>query len=145
MPAVKPAKAFSLVPPFDHADREPVARHSGCRDTCVFDAATEWHHARLTKMESDQDAPLELFELSLTWHELEYSETPIIPPDRWSAFVDNHHWADPDRVERIFSVATDIVMTASRATRQHTEVSDGCFSHFGDAPPDIPVPPEGRA
>jgi hypothetical protein len=78
-------------------------------------------------MESDQDALLELFELALTWYELEYSEMPIIPPDQWMAFVENHRWSDPDRVERIFSVATDLVMMAERATRQRPEVSDRQF------------------
>jgi hypothetical protein len=52
---------------------------------------------------------------------------PIIPPDRWMAFVENHRWSDPDRVERIFSVATDLVMMAGRATGQRPEVSDRRF------------------
>jgi hypothetical protein len=127
VPAVTPAKALSLVPATDQADLETPVRHSGCRDTCAFDPATEKHHARLTTMESDQDALLELFELALTWYELEYSEMPIIPPDQWMAFVENHRWSDPDRVERIFSVATDLVMMAERATRQRPEVSDRQF------------------
>jgi hypothetical protein len=117
VPAVTPAKALSLVAATDHVDLETPVRHSACRDTCAFDPAAETHHAVLTRMESDQDALLELFELALTWHELEYSEMPIIPPDQWMAFVENHHWSDPDRVERIFSVATDLVMMAGRATR----------------------------
>jgi hypothetical protein len=127
VPAVTPAKALSLVPATHHADLETPVRHSECRDRCAFDPATEKHHARLTTIESDQDALLELFELALTWHELEYSEMPIIPPDRWMAFVENHRWSDPDRVERIFSVATDLVMMAGRATRQRPEVSDRLF------------------
>jgi hypothetical protein len=135
VPAVKPAKAFSLVPALDQVDLESPVRHSECRATCACDAATEWHHARLTMMESDQDALLELFELALTWYELEYSETPIIPPDQWMSFVENHCWSDPGRVERIFSIATDLVMMAGRATGQHPAVSNCHFWQGDDAAP----------
>jgi len=125
--AVTPTKALSLVSTFDHADGDSRVRHSTCTETCVFAAAAQWHHARLTAMESDQDALVELVELALTWHELEYSEAQVIPPDQWLAFVDSHRWADPDRIERIFSIATDVAMTAERAIRQRPGVS-GCKS-----------------
>lgn len=75
-------------------------------------------------IEDDPDVLLELMELAVTWPELEYSEMPIIPPDRWMIFVESHPWADPDRVERIFGVATDIVMAATRASKQRLAVSD---------------------
>ena len=64
------------------------------------------------------DAILELMEVAVTWPELEYSETPTIPPHSWMAFLESHRWADPARVERIFSIATDIVMAASRTSHQ---------------------------
>jgi hypothetical protein len=135
VPAVKPAKAVSLVPALDQVDLEGPVRHSGCRATCACDPATEWHHARLTRIESDQDALLELFEVALTWYELEYSETPIIPPDQWMSFVENHCWSDPSRVERIFRIATDLVMMAGRATGQHPAVSNCHFWPRDDAAP----------
>ena len=97
----------------DHQARP--GRHVRCRPTCAFDGATKRHHARLMAIEHDQDASLELMELAVTWSELEYSETRTIPPDSWMAFVESHRWEDPERVERIFSIATDIAMTAKRA------------------------------
>jgi hypothetical protein len=118
VPAIKPVKTSSLVPVVDHAERETPVRQSACCDTCAFDAAAEWHHARLRTLENDQDALLEFLELAITWHELEYSETSVIPPGQWMAFLENHRWTDPDRVTRIFRVATDVVMIAERATRQ---------------------------
>jgi len=118
--AATSTKALSLVSTFDHAD-DDSPRSSPCRKTCGFAAAAQRHHARLTAMESDQDAVLELFELALTWHELDYSETEVIPPDGWMAFVDSHRWADPDRIERIFSIATDVVMTVKRRCRPCSE------------------------
>jgi hypothetical protein len=90
-----------------------------------MDGATEGHHARLAAIEHDQDAVLDLMELALTWPELEYSEKSTIPPESWMAFLESHRWTDPDRAERIFSLATDIVMTAKRASRQRLAFS-GC-------------------
>ena len=87
----------------------------------------ERHHARLTAIEYDHDAVLELMELAVTWPELDYSEKETIPPECWMAFVDSHRWADPDRVERVFSIATDVVRTARRSRQQPIE-SLGC--HF---------------
>jgi hypothetical protein len=97
----------------DH--QAPPVRHLRCRATCAFGGVTERHHTRLMAIEYDQDAFLELMELAVTWPELEYSETRTIPPDSWMAFVESHRWADPDRIDRIFSVATDIAMAARRA------------------------------
>lgn len=121
---VKPVKASSLVPVLEPVDRESHVRQSGCRDTCSFDAGAEWHHARLRTLENDQDALLEFLELAITWHELEYSRAALIPPDQWMAFVESHRWTSPARVERIFSLATDVFMTAERATRTRPGISD---------------------
>jgi hypothetical protein len=94
-------------------------------------------------IESDQDVLLELIELAVTWPELEYSDTPTIAPENWMPFVESHHWADPDRVDRIFSLATDIAMSAMRATRHRPRVSDRHFGQVDDATrvaePDAPV------
>ena len=75
-------------------------------------------------IESDQDVLLELIELAVTWPELEYAETPTIAPEQWVPFAESHRWADPDRVERIFSVANDIAMTAERASRRPPHFPD---------------------
>jgi hypothetical protein len=122
--AAAPTKALSLVSRFPHVDGDSRVGHSQCRERCVFAAAAQWHHARLTAIESDHDALLELFELALTWHELDYSERQVIPPVQWMAFVANHRWVDPDRIERIFRIATDIVMATERAARQRPGVSE---------------------
>jgi hypothetical protein len=121
---VKPAKASSLVPALKSLDRESQRRQSGCRDSCSFNAAAEWHHARLRTLENDPDALLEFLELAITWHELEYSNATHIPPDRWMAFADSHCWVHPARAQRIFSLATDVVLTAQRAARQRRGASD---------------------
>ena len=106
-----------------------------CRATCAFDGATDRHHGRLTAIEYDQDVLLELMEMAVTWPELEYPESHTIPPDSWMAFAESHRWADPDRVERIFSIATDIVMTARRTSHQPGRKAAGELIHVDDAAP----------
>jgi hypothetical protein len=86
-------------------------------------------------IESDQSVLLDLMELAITWPELEYSDTPTIAPAQWISFVENHRWSDLGRVERIFSVATDIAMTAARASRRPPQSSDCLFGQMADAPP----------
>jgi hypothetical protein len=115
--AVVSTQPLSLVATSDRVDDEHTPRHAACRAVCSFAADAPWHHARLTAMESDQDAVLELFELALTWHELEYAESQVIPPDQWMAFIDDHRWTDPDRIERIVSIATDVVRSVERTAR----------------------------
>lgn len=94
------------------------ARNSRCRAACAFVGVMVGHHNRLMAIEEDPDALLELMELAVSLPELDYSDMPIIRPGLWMAFVDSHVWVSPHRVERIFSVATDIVSTAERASRQ---------------------------
>jgi hypothetical protein len=88
---------------------------SYCRGRCEFGGQTEWHHNRLLAILSDPDGPLELIELAVTWAELDYSGREVIPPHRWMRFLSSHKWPDPQRAERIFSIATDVAMTATRA------------------------------
>jgi hypothetical protein len=121
---VNPVQTLSLVAPRGRVDHHPPVP-AACRDTCTVATGTEWHHARLTRVEDDQDALLELLELAITWHELEYTESAVVAPDRWMAFVEDHHWTDPDRVERIFSLATDVVMIAELAVRQRAGAPGG--------------------
>ena len=85
-----------------------LACHGGCRP----DPARRAHHDRLLAVASDPDAALELFDLAVTWHELEYDADEMIAPARWLEFAQRHRWQDPARVERIFALATDIAMRA---------------------------------
>lgn len=137
MPALEPAKALVRVRPSQRigADDEPA--RARCRDACDYDAGSVWHDT-LTRVESDSDALLDLMELALTWHELEYSETTTLSPDQWPSFMECHHWDDPDRAERIFSIAADVVRTAGRATTHRTGTPDrpeewqrGCLDSSG--------------
>jgi hypothetical protein len=118
MPAVKRAVEFPPLASVEDVGRRTSMHGAHCRETCAFEAETQWHHRRLMTIESDGDVLIELIELAVTWPELEYSETPTIAPERWLSFFDSHRWADPDHVERIFSVATDIATTATRASRR---------------------------
>lgn len=115
MPAVEPARAFPPLSSVEDVRKGTRTHRSQCREACTFDAASRRHHRRLITIESDQDVLLELMELAVTWPELEYSETRKIEPEQWLRFVESHRWEDPRRVERIFSLASDIAMTATRA------------------------------
>ncbi len=85
-----------------------------CRRGGCVDPALAEHHDRLLAVETDDDALLELLELAVTWGELDYSREPLVPPQQWLDFALRHHWCDPDRMMRVFSLATDI---ASRSAR----------------------------
>jgi hypothetical protein len=115
MPAVKPVREFLSISSVGDLGTGRSIEGAQCRETCAFDAAAQWHHRRLVTIESDRDVLLELIELAVTWPELEYSETTTIAPEQWIPFFDSHRWIDPDGVERIFSVATDIAIIATRA------------------------------
>jgi hypothetical protein len=91
-------------------------RRGECRAQCAFSEAMV-HHDRLLAIDADPDELLELLELAVTWAELDYSDTPVIPPEHWMNFLRSHDWPDPNRVERIFSLAADIAM-ATRAQQQ---------------------------
>ena len=93
------------------------ARRGECRAQCAFSEAI-LHHDRLLAIDADPDELLELMELAVTWAELDYSDTPVIPPEHWMNFLRSHDWPDPNRVERIFSLAADIAMATRRARQQ---------------------------
>ncbi|MHA6796229.1 hypothetical protein ACVGVM_22355 [Pseudonocardia bannensis] len=80
-----------------------------CRGACPAAARFPEHHDRLLSVDTDIDAMLALVELAVTWHELDYSESPVVGPAEWLRFADNHDWTYPDRAERVFSLAVDIV------------------------------------
>lgn len=68
------------------------------------------HHDRLLAVESDPDAVLDLFELAVTWPELDYTGAAVLPPDAWVDFAAEHHWRFPDRVARMFALAADVAL-----------------------------------
>ncbi|MGH8961980.1 MAG: hypothetical protein ACRDWT_12470 [Jatrophihabitantaceae bacterium] len=79
-----------------------------CRGHCVFCGDTKAHHDRLLAVDQNVEEVMELFELAVTWGELDYSAQHLIAPSLWSAFVAAHRWRDADRAERIFGLATDV-------------------------------------
>ena len=86
------------------------AQAAHCHAACTFGQQAPDHHDRLLSVEADLDGLLDLMELALTWGELDYSRSTVIPPRLWPAFVDSHEWCDPERVRRIFDLATDVAL-----------------------------------
>lgn len=84
------------------------ARSLCCRDSST-DAALAVHHDRLLTVDTDTEELLALLEMAVTWYELDYSESPVVGPAGWTTFVENHEWTHPERAERAFSMAMDIV------------------------------------
>lgn len=80
-----------------------------CRRRCAVAARHPEHHDRLLAVDSDPDAVLELLEIAVTWHELDYTEAGVVGPVDWVDFAGAHRWRYPDRAERAFSLALDIV------------------------------------
>jgi hypothetical protein len=60
-------------------------------------------------VDTDTSVLLELIEIAVTWHELDYSEAEVVPPSEWEQFAQRHRWAEPGRAEWAFLLATDIV------------------------------------
>jgi hypothetical protein len=67
---------------------------------CRFEQHAPAHHRRLVALEQEpMTALVELIEMAATWHEIEYGESePVIPPDEWIAFAEDHAWMDGARV-----------------------------------------------
>ena len=86
----------------------PLPR-SRCRGRCAAAVRYPDHHNRLLDVDVDTDALLELIEVAVTWHELDYSEASIVGPAEWETFAQSHRWAVPARAERAFSLALDVV------------------------------------
>jgi hypothetical protein len=83
-----------------------------CHGPCRPDPPRRAHHDRLLRVETDPDVVLDLFEMAVTWSELEYPAESTIPPARWTEFAGEHRWRDPDHVLRIFGLATDVALRA---------------------------------
>lgn len=92
-----------------------------CREACPGGPSRP-HHDRLLAVDTDHDVLLELVELAVTWHELDYSRAAVVPPAQWATFAQCHRWSHPDRAEQAFLLATDIVRRgASRGqVSEHT-------------------------
>ena len=95
--------------------RGPV--RATCAPGCRPAPAHRAHHDRLLCVEHDADAVLDLMELALTWYELEYDPSTLLGPEQWTGLVAAHHWADADRVERIFGLALDVAARSRPALR----------------------------
>ncbi len=85
---------------------DPGGPRCGCRSS----RRRSVHHARLLTVETDPDAVLDLFELAVTWGELDYSDADVLPPESWIDFAAEHRWCRPDRVARLFALATDVAL-----------------------------------
>jgi hypothetical protein len=77
------------------------------------------HHDRLLRVEDDPDEVIELLELAVTWGELDYSESDVVPPEAWIDFATGHRWRDPERVLRLFSVAADVALRGPHLAPGH--------------------------
>jgi hypothetical protein len=86
---------------------------------CRFATASPVHHDRLLQAETNLGVAVELFELAVTWSELDYSQERVIPPAEWLDFVGQHPWQDAELVLRLFGVAVDV------ALRKQSPVSYG--------------------
>lgn len=88
-----------------HAPR----RLASCLGQCAAAERHPAHHDRLLAVDTDVDVLLELLEIAVTWRELDYTDTPVAGPADWATFAERHAWRCPERAERAFSLALDIV------------------------------------
>jgi len=79
-----------------------------CRADCPGGSGLP-HHDRLLAVDTDTSVLLELIEIAVTWHELDYSDAEVVPPSEWEQFAQRHRWARPERAEWAFLLAADIV------------------------------------
>jgi hypothetical protein len=87
--------------------------------SCGFYDSASAHHDRLLAVERDIDALIDLFDLAVTWGELDYSEQRLIAPLGWAGFVSAHPWRDVERAKQIFQLASDVAMhSASLGMRE---------------------------
>jgi hypothetical protein len=94
---------------------DPGGARCGCRPSRRQSA----HHARLLAVETEPDAVLDLFELAVTWGELDYGDVDVLPPDAWIDFAAEHRWCRPDRVARLFALATDVALRGPCPPARH--------------------------
>jgi hypothetical protein len=83
--------------------------------TCACPPSHRDHHDRLRTVDVDMEELLALLEMAVTWYELDYTETPVLGPAYWATFAEDHDWTHPERAERAFSMAVDIVARAAES------------------------------
>lgn len=85
-------------------------RHTSQTCSCAFREVAPAHHDRLLALEADAFEPIvELIEMATTWHELEYGlDEPVIGPDCWVEFADQHSWADRSRIIELMLALSSI-------------------------------------
>ncbi|HEX2054299.1 MAG TPA: hypothetical protein VHJ78_11320, partial [Actinomycetota bacterium] len=66
---------------------------------------------------SDVAMAVELFEVAVTWQELDYSGEAVISPVDWLEFAAQHSWDDPRLARRLFRAARDIALRHPADTR----------------------------
>jgi hypothetical protein len=93
-----------------------------CSRECA--AATRFpdHHDRLLAVDTDMDVLLELIDIAVTWHELDYSESGLVGPDGWLDFAENHDWRFPDRAYRALALASDVARRHTAGSSMLAEV-----------------------
>jgi len=94
----------------DHTSSRTPSTQLVCRARCHREVGRRAHHDALLRVENDTDAMLDLFETAVTWAELDHPADATIPPARWVTFAEQHQWQDPERMCRIFGLATDIAL-----------------------------------
>jgi hypothetical protein len=86
-----------------------LVRFPRCQVWCTSAVLYPVHHDRLLDVDVDPDAQLELLEIAVSWHELDYSTEPVVGPSEWLTFAARHRWTATERAVRVFSLAVDIV------------------------------------
>jgi hypothetical protein len=86
--------------------------------SCDFYESASAHHDRLLAVDREIGALLDLFDLAVTWGELDYSGQRLVAPMRWPAFVSAHPWHDVERAKQIFQLASDVALHSARVGMQ---------------------------
>lgn len=104
---------------------QPTLHLVTCRGACPWGPERE-HHDRLLRVDTDPEVLVELFDIAVTWHELDWSAEGVVPPAEWTGFAARHRWVDEARAVRTFALATDIVERARpRPVRHRRTLLDG--------------------
>ncbi len=109
----------------------PLDHDAGCE--CPPSLRRCAHHDQLLAVDSDPDAVLDLFELAITWSELDYTGAEVLPPESWLDFAAEHHWRRPDRAARIFALASDVALRGPRPPALRGE----CGASWSLSPEDL--------
>jgi hypothetical protein len=103
--------------------RTEVVTSIRCGGHCGFGGRLAAHHDRMLEVGDDAAAVLDLVELAVTWGELDYSASDVIPPAMWLDFCSRHAWRDPDQAMRAFELATDVAMGSERRVQDGPRIA----------------------